>query len=260
MACNGTGKKRLEARELRPAARALLRPGLDRRPHLRLELRIRTGADTRVHQRSDQPSDGRSAGLRNREHVLGATRTGDGRARESRQLPRRRRVHRHRLPEDQRGADQPPGQDEHRPPRGRGEAARAVQINSERDQSLTFTHSSRARQTHGYRHRDPRPLGSRAAGRSRTARGARTPALGGAGLHALAPSPDEHPGDQAGPGTDMAVERPSPGRRHVRPAEASTIPDHRRHGPGAASQLAGDSPTGRPDHLPGRHRRSELLD
>ena len=44
---------------------------------------------------------------------------------------------------------------------------------------------------------------------------------------------------KSGPGTDMAVERPSPGRRHVRPAEASTIPDHRRHGPGAAGQLAG---------------------
>ena len=51
---------------------------------------------------------------------------------------------------------------------------------------------------------------------------ARTPALGGAGVHALAPPPDEHPGDQAGPGTDVAVERPSPGGRDVRAAEAST--------------------------------------
>ena len=39
--------------------------------------------------------------------------------------------------------------------------------------------------THGYRHRDPRPLGSRATGRSRTAGRARTPALGGAGVAAL---------------------------------------------------------------------------
>ena len=100
--------------------------------------------------------------------------------------------------------------------------------------------------THGYRHRDPRPLGSRAARRSRTAGRARTPALGGAGVHALAPPPDEHPGDQAGPGTDVAVERPSPGGRDVRLAEASTVPDDRRHGPRAAGHWRA---TVRPDDL-----------